>query len=71
MAVQEAATKAHDEFVKLAARQHSFAPDSSEYQQQITQVEASLSSAKELFLAGVQAAASKTAAAAVAALEKA
>lgn len=71
MTAQEAASQAHAEFVTLAGRQHSFAPDSAEYQQQIGQVEEALSRAKDQFLAGVQAAASKAAAAAVAALEQA
>lgn len=68
---QEASSKAHGEFIKLAARQHSFAPDSQEYQQQVVQVEAALASLKEQFLAAVQATASQTATAAAATLGKA
>jgi hypothetical protein len=65
---QDARSQAHAEFIKLAARQHSFAPDSKEYQQQLVQVEAALASAKEQTLSMVQAAASQTATAAAATL---
>jgi hypothetical protein len=67
---QEARTKAHAEFVQQAAQQHSFAPDSAEYLQQLAHVEGSLASSKEQCLLSVQAAASKAAAGAAARLEK-
>lgn len=70
-AAQDARHQAHAEFIKLAARQHSFAPDSKEYQQQLAQVEAALASTKEQTVAIVQAAASQTATAAAATLGKA
>lgn len=68
--LQGARAKAHAEFVKQAAQQHSFAPDSAEYLQQLAHVEAFLASSKEQCLLGVQAAASKAAAGATARLEK-
>lgn len=63
---QEVCGKAHAEFLQLAARQHSFAPDSAEYLQQLTQLEAALSSSKEQFLDKVQAATTRTATSAAA-----
>jgi hypothetical protein len=68
--LQEARSKAHAEFVKQAAQQHSFAPDSAEYLQQLTHVETSLANSREQCLLSVQAAASKVAAGATARLEK-
>jgi hypothetical protein len=68
--LQEAGSKARAEFVKLAAHQHSFAPDSAEYLQQHTALEAAVSSSTEQFLMQVQAAASRAATVAAAAVDK-
>lgn len=67
---QELAHKALAEFIKLAGRQHSFAPDSTEYQKRLAAVNTAISNSIEQFLDKVQAAASRTAAAAAAAVEK-
>lgn len=67
---QEAGSKARAEFVKLAGRQHSFAPDSAEYLEQHTRLEAAVSSSTEQFLTQVQAAASRAATMAAIAVDK-
>jgi hypothetical protein len=65
---KEVCIKAHAEFLNLATRQHSFAPDSADYLQQLAQLEAALSSSKEQFLDKVQAAATRIATSATAAM---